>query len=104
MIMNSFNDKIIQNNFIGNGHYNAYFYHELYSLLSICEMTGDKPFIPKIYWDGNYWDEPRLQPFFITGLICFYHYIMYIYPRLTGKLPINWINFDFHPAQEPYDI
>jgi parallel beta-helix repeat protein len=38
-------------------------------------------------WDGNYWDRPRLFPKLIRG--------NFLIPRF---------NFDWHPAQEPYDI
>ena len=41
-------------------------------------------------WDGNYWDSPRFIPYPIIG-------------RLFLSI-IPWINFDWHPAQEPYDI
>jgi parallel beta-helix repeat protein len=35
-------------------------------------------------WDSNYWGRPRLLPYPIVGII--------------------GINFDWHPAQEPYEI
>jgi parallel beta-helix repeat protein len=42
-------------------------------------------------WDGNYWNQPRHLPKPIFGTI--------------GLLPIiPWIEFDWHPAQEPYVI
>jgi len=40
-------------------------------------------------WDGNYWNRPRLLPKPIIGSIGFI---------------VPWINFDWHPAKEPYDI
>ena len=40
-------------------------------------------------WDENYWDEPRDSPYIIIGRI---------------GIIVPWINFDWHPAQEPYDI
>jgi len=42
-------------------------------------------------WDGNYWDNKLLRgsPKLILGV---------------GLLGFPWINFDWHPAQEPYDI
>lgn len=41
-------------------------------------------------WDENFWDEPRTEPYPIVGnlLLVF----------------IPWIEFDFNPVQEPYDI
>jgi len=41
-------------------------------------------------WDGNYWDGSRIVPYPITG-------------RLFLSI-IPWIQFDWRPAQEPYDI
>jgi parallel beta-helix repeat protein len=40
-------------------------------------------------WKKNYWDGPRLLPKAIRG-------------RIGNTVP--WINFDWNPAQEPYDI
>ena len=40
-------------------------------------------------WNHNYWNRPRILPKPIIGTILYY------YP---------WINFDWHPAKEPYDI
>jgi len=41
-------------------------------------------------WDENYWNNPRDYPKIIFGS-----------RRLYFKLP--WIEFDWHPAQEPYE-
>jgi len=41
-------------------------------------------------WRDNYWDKPRMHPYPIIGRI--------------GLHTPSWINFDWHPAQEPYDI
>jgi len=41
-------------------------------------------------WDGNYWGITRLLPKPIIGSI--------------GLFIPSWVNFDWHPAQEPYDI
>jgi len=44
-------------------------------------------------WDYNFWGRPRLLPYPIFG------YLWY------GKLlHVPWVNIDWHPAQEPYDI
>jgi len=40
-------------------------------------------------WDSNYWGEPRDSLYIIRG---------------TLFLFIPWFNFDWNPAQEPYDI
>jgi parallel beta-helix repeat protein len=39
-------------------------------------------------WNHNYWNRPRILPKPIIG-------IYYYFP---------WVNFDWHPAKEPYDI
>jgi len=47
-------------------------------------------------WNQNYWGRPRLFP----------KIIIIFYGRYTGFEPIEipWINIDWNPAQEPYDI
>lgn len=42
-------------------------------------------------WDANYWNGPRFLPKPIFGRI-----------GQHGLIP--WVNFDWHPVQEPYDI
>jgi len=44
-------------------------------------------------WKSNYWNRPRLFPKLIFGR-----------RYLEGGKTIFWINFDWHPAKEPYDI
>ena len=41
-------------------------------------------------WDGNFWNKSKDKPVIIFGSI--------------GLIFIPWVNFDWHPAQEPYDI
>ncbi len=41
-------------------------------------------------WDENFWDKPRYLPYPIIGRL--------------GLLFIPWINIDWHPASEPYNI
>ena len=43
-------------------------------------------------WDNNYWDKPRIFPKIIIGK--------------TGNAWFGppWINIDWHPAKEPFDI
>jgi len=44
------------------------------------------------HWDSNYWDKwIGFGPKLIFGRI-----------GLNGLIP--WVNFDWHPAEEPYDI
>ena len=42
-------------------------------------------------WNQNYWNQPSILPKIIPGRL-----------GLRGYIPL--INFDWHPAQEPYDI
>jgi parallel beta-helix repeat protein len=42
-------------------------------------------------WNQNYWNQPSVLPKIIPGRL-----------GLGGRIP--FINFDWHPAQEPYDI
>jgi len=100
LIFISINNKIIQNNFIGNKKKNAFFIYPIRWILPICKLIGIKLFFPRIYWDGNYWDEPRLQPYFIFGNVCFTEGLWAMFDLFL----INWINLDRNPAKEPYDI
>jgi parallel beta-helix repeat protein len=74
ILFTSYNNKINNNNFYGN--------------------SKDASFVwsNSNNWNYNYWNRARLLPKPILGF--------------TGKnLPIiPWVNFDWHPAQEPYDI
>ena len=47
------------------------------------------------FWDENYWNQPRLLPKPIIGYLTI--------SDIFIPWPF-WINFDWHPAQEPYDI
>ena len=74
-IVNSFDNKISQNNFIING-----FYH-------VISIDSDN------IWDGNYWGKSMILPRFIP----IYH-DNYILPYIFD------LDVDWHPAKEPYDI
>ena len=68
---------ISHNNFISNGH-NAYFEWAAFTT-----------------WDNNYWDDwIGIGPKIIKGKLV-WDFIIY--------LPIPWFNFDWHPAEEPYE-
>jgi len=75
----SSNTTISRNNFIKNRFREALF-------------IGREFLRNKNTWDENYWDRSRVLPKPILGR--------------KGKLfvLIPWIKFDWHPAQEPYDI
>jgi len=71
---------ISKNNFIENGNYNACF---------VTDFMNHSPH----KWKNNYWSD--FHGFFIYKIIGYVYGIFFIYP---------WITFDWHPAQEPYDI
>ncbi|MBE3120630.1 MAG: right-handed parallel beta-helix repeat-containing protein [Thermoplasmata archaeon] len=73
-LLRSSANSITKNNFIQN-KYNAYFLQ--FSLFN--------------HWNGNYWtDWVGLGPKLIKGKL--------------GEVFVPWVNFDWRPAQEPYDI
>ncbi|UCF12881.1 MAG: right-handed parallel beta-helix repeat-containing protein [Thermoplasmatales archaeon] len=85
------NCEVKNNNFINNEKH-AYFEYVLFF-----------QFLPRIKWNGNFWDDWDIRiPRPIKGL----KVIMFIFRPGTGyKNPIcPWINFDWRPAREPYDI
>jgi len=74
-------NNISKNNFLDN-KINAFFY---------CgRLFSNKNNI----WIGNYWDKPRENPYIIFGAI----------GTFLVLIQIPWINIDWHPAKEPYDI
>jgi len=85
--------KIIKNNFFGNQR-NSYFFH----IISLS-------FFQKINWNNNYWGEPRLIPYPIKGFVCVWGFLYTFFQEpIINRALANWVNFDWHPAQEPYDI
>jgi parallel beta-helix repeat protein len=92
------NNIIQKNNFLNNTIH-AYF---RYYFAIIIEVA---PFIHKSVkdnWKQNYWGEEQGSPKKIPGEILFGWggiFIIYVFP-----IPLPWFNFDWHPAQEPYDI
>ncbi|UCF12191.1 MAG: right-handed parallel beta-helix repeat-containing protein [Thermoplasmatales archaeon] len=105
-IINSHNGEIIKNNFIEND-YNANFYISIWLMFIDMSFFGFQSFLPKIHWDGNYWDDLKFQSYFITGFISFFGFNAVIREGILGRIgimPKNWINIDWHPAQEPYEI
>ena len=90
--LNCFNCKIIKNNFIGNKNRNAGFgYYTFEFFVFGFKYRSIRDIRSTIKWDGNYWNRPRIFP-----------------KPILGELPpygiIRWFQFDWHPAQEPYDI
>ena len=50
------------------------------------------------HWQHNYWNQPRLMPKVIHGAI------QIPLGGIFYPVEISWINIDWCPAQEPYDI
>jgi len=74
------NVDVIQNNLVGN--------------FKNVDLVLESKNLFEVFWDGNYWSRPRLLP---HPIICF--------PLIGHRLRIiPIIQFDWHPAQEPYDI
>jgi len=55
-------------------------------------------------WNGNYWDEPRNIPYPIYGYIGLGLLFPLLFYMVFGFPIATMINFDWHPASEPYDI
>jgi parallel beta-helix repeat protein len=49
-------------------------------------------------WDANYWERSRILPKWILGGKTF------TIPFLSSFYLLPWFEFDWHPAQEPYDV
>jgi parallel beta-helix repeat protein len=84
-VEDSFLNFIIKNNFIENK----------------CKVTFsfDLFFFPLTFWYQNYWDD-------LSGLGIFYRIYGVRNAFGSGWYPFerDWIQFDWNPAQEPYDI
>jgi len=104
-----YHSKIINNNFIDNEK-NAIFYARIPSIMDIIENLIKKFQSPsenyklfdltKKYWDGNYWDDYDGEgPQKISGRVqtagLFNQFLLYDF---------SWVNFDLHPAKEPFNI
>ena len=75
----STNTKIFNNNLIKNIFKGAHFLGDIFSIYTNT-------------WDGNYWNRPRVLPKPILGRSGFF------------LILLPWINFDWHPAIEAYEI
>jgi hypothetical protein len=90
-------DKILQNNFIGNGK-NAYFNQPIIIMFRVLKRFLNLP-IKKSIWDGNFWDRSRMMPYMVPGLIS-----LIGGPFMNDLYIFNNFQFDWHPAQKPYVI
>ncbi len=89
---NTITGNIISNNLFGIVLSNSVFNTILKN--NFLDNEQDASFITSILnqWKQNYWNEPRILPKLIFGLI------------IIGSILIPWINFDLNPSSEPYDI
>jgi parallel beta-helix repeat protein len=97
-------DKVIKNTFLDNNRAAYFGTSPLYLLTIILEEFKDHDafftshfhiFGPNV-WSQNYWNKPRNLPYPIYG-----EHVIYLG---YWELPYPIIAFDWHPAQEPYDI
>jgi parallel beta-helix repeat protein len=93
-------DRIIQNNFIGNRKSAVYDQQIKIFFLNVAKHY---PILPCI-WRDNYWNRPRLLPYIIPGSIGYMGLISWSFYAKFDIIPTNFIRFDLHPAQEPYDV
>jgi parallel beta-helix repeat protein len=75
-IVNSIGSRIKNNNFINN-QWQAQFVYGIHIFRGLTNR-----------WNGNYWNESRSLPYPIRGVYFFF----------------PWVQFDWFPAKEPYDI
>jgi len=91
-------NNIYRNTFIDNEE-NAYFSLNFINLWPLIQRRLNK-------WENNYWGEAHKGPYKIYGTVYCREYFFFNFPLLRTKIEFNftWINFDWFPAQEPYDI
>jgi len=78
-IRHSENNNILRNNFLDNNR-NAKFY-------AISVGSNNR-------WDNNYWNQARILPKLIFGTFFLEE----------NRIWLHWVNIDWKPAREPYDI
>ena len=86
--------NVISYNNLDSDTYVSFGYSLLRTVLNNPQTSTSAPKIlfPNNNWNYNYWGESRILPKLIWGHIGIF----------VGFIP--WINFDWHPASEPYDI
>jgi len=89
----TFNNVISGNAFLNNG-WGIFVGTSMFNTICCNNFIGNNRsagfgfFSPFNTWDSNYWGRPRILPKPIFGIM--------------GIIP--WVNFDWNPASEPYDI
>ena len=89
-LQNSNSNNISKNNFINN-KLHAFFIKEYTIWEFIKNYQKDKNI-----WNENYWNEPRNLPKLIFGIL---NLIIF-----SKRIDFFRVDFDWHPAKEPYDI
>jgi parallel beta-helix repeat protein len=98
--------NILENNFSGNKYgisiseqssclvkKNNFFLNLVSAVFSQIDIFSDI----RNYWISNYWNRPRLSPYFIHGRLI-------VFELFGNIISIPWINIDWSPALKPYDI
>jgi len=84
---------IIKNNFKNYGR--SVYWWERYSGYILWGLKKDR-------WIGNYWDTwIGVGPKKIFGILILW---INIFDEFLITIPISWVDFDWHPAKEPYNI
>jgi parallel beta-helix repeat protein len=92
-------DKVLQNNFMGN-RWDARMFN--CPMISVSTHLGAHLVLPSI-WYGNFWDKARIMPHPIGGLL-FSRYFILGFITDHWDIVVNYLKFDLHPAQTPYEI
>ncbi|VVB60495.1 Right handed beta helix region [uncultured archaeon] len=105
-VINPSSTNVIQNNFVDNQ-----------KNVRIWMFGVPRSFVSQLTFNENYWGSARTFPYPIGGFYCYnIELIGYLLGLLFGQeLAIkiinmlveyypNFVRFDWHPAQEPYDI
>ena len=79
----SYNNKFLKNTFMNN-YWDAGF-----------QSYGNKIFLHRNIWRNNYWNRLRFFPKPIFGMLMWGENL---------QIRIPWLQFDWFPAKEPYDI
>lgn len=82
----AFSNRILKNNFVNNNQQQEYF--KYWKIFNFDEYN---------IWSQNYWDRYRLLPKLIPGAFILMSGTWY-------QTEFFWLNIDWHPAKEPYDI
>jgi len=101
IIEDSVGTSIMENNLIDNVC-NAYF--EIIFLKTFLTKIINSKRIEMINWNMNYWDGNLSTPEIISGNMYLEYNPIDIYKPPQKKFIMKVVDFDWHPAEEPYDI